>query len=54
MRIVLSVHDDIMARFGNQIGALGEKARPALSRAMNHTGAKARTQVVRASASRRR
>lgn len=35
-------------RLGNQIGAAGKNAPLALARAINHTGAKARTQMVRA------
>ncbi|QGY01488.1 hypothetical protein MMSR116_05910 [Methylobacterium mesophilicum SR1.6/6] len=37
-----------LARLGNQIGAAGKGAPLALARAINHTGAKARTQMVRA------
>ena len=37
-----------LARLGNQIGAAGQAAPMALARAINHTGAKARTQMVRA------
>ncbi len=37
-----------LARLGNQIGAAGKNAPVALARAINHTGAKARTQMVRA------
>ena len=37
-----------IARLGNQIGAAGKNAPVALARAINHTGAKARTQMVRA------
>lgn len=37
-----------IARLGNQIGAAGAKAPLALARAINHTGAKARTQMIRA------
>ncbi|MDP2358652.1 MAG: hypothetical protein Q8M31_21715 [Beijerinckiaceae bacterium] len=49
MRVVISVRDQVMARFGNQLTALGAgKANLALRRAMNHTGAKAKTQVSRA------
>lgn len=46
----LSVTLDASAlqRLGNQIGAAGAKAPLALARAINHTGAKARTQMIRA------
>ncbi|MGU3665820.1 hypothetical protein ACLBX9_16700 [Methylobacterium sp. A49B] len=37
-----------LARLGNQIGAAGKGAPLALARAINHTGAKAKTQMVRA------
>lgn len=37
-----------LARLGNQIGAAGKNAPVALARAINHTGAKAKTQMVRA------
>lgn len=37
-----------LERLGNLIGAAGKNAKPALARAINHTGAKARTQMIRA------
>lgn len=37
-----------LERLGNQIGALGDKAELGIARAINHTGAKARTQMIRA------
>lgn len=37
-----------IARLGNRIGAAGKGAPLALARAINHTGAKARTQMIRA------
>lgn len=37
-----------IARLGNQIGAVGARAPIALARAINHTGSKARTQMIRA------
>lgn len=37
-----------LERLGNQIGAAGKGAPLALARAINHTGAKARTQMIRA------
>lgn len=40
--------DDVLKRFGNQLAALGSQAEVVLSRALNHEGDKARTQVVRA------
>jgi len=47
--IRISFRDQVMARYANQMAALGEgKARLALQRALRHTGAKARTRVVRA------
>ena len=49
MQIQISLGEQALARFGNQIGALGEGGtKIAFARAVNHTGAKARTQVVRA------
>ncbi|MEW6121635.1 MAG: hypothetical protein AB1698_03420 [Pseudomonadota bacterium] len=41
--------DGILARFANQLAAVGEvKANQALQRAISHTGDKAKTQVIRA------
>lgn len=49
MQIKISMADDVLRRYGNQLGAIGDaKARMALARAVNHTGAKAKTQVIRA------
>lgn len=48
MRIELSVRDQLISSYGKQLAKLGHKADRALSRAMNHTGRKARTQVRRA------
>jgi len=48
MRIELSVRDQLISTYGKQLAKLGHKADRALSRAMNHTGRKARTQVRRA------
>jgi hypothetical protein len=49
MQVTISFRDQVMARYANQMSALGAgQARKALSRALRHTGAKARTQVVRA------
>ena len=49
MHLIISVQDQILARYGNQLAALGEgQARTALSRALNHEGDKGRTQVKRA------
>lgn len=39
--------DGLLGRFANQLAVLGANAPIALSRALNHTGAKARTQVIR-------
>lgn len=47
--ISIKSRDKILARFGNQLGALGEgKGRVAMARALNHTGRKANTAVKRA------
>lgn len=49
MRLIFEPRDQILARYGNALAALGEgKARIALSRALNHEGDKGRTQVKRA------
>lgn len=49
MQVTISFRDQVMARFANQLGALGDgKARKVMSRALKHTGRKARTQVIRA------
>ncbi len=49
MQVTISFRDQIMARYANQMGALGAgQAQAALARALRHTGAKARTRVIRA------
>jgi hypothetical protein len=49
MQVVISARDQVLARYGNALAALGERqARTALSRALNHEGDKGRTQVKRA------
>ena len=49
MQLIISARDQVLARYGNQLAALGEgQARTALSRALNHEGDKGRTQVKRA------
>jgi hypothetical protein len=49
MQLIISAQDQVLARYGNQLAALGEgQARTALSRALNHEGDKGRTQVKRA------
>ena len=49
MQLIITASDQVLARYGNQLAALGEgKARKALSRALNHEGNKGRTQVKRA------
>ena len=48
LELIISAHDQVLARYGNQLAALGEgQARTALSRALNHEGDKGRTQVKR-------
>lgn len=39
--------DGVLAQFENQLSVLGANAPIALARALNHTGAKAKTQVIR-------
>lgn len=39
--------DGLLQRFSNQLAVLGANAPIALARALNHTGAKAKTQVIR-------
>ncbi|MCA0404874.1 MAG: hypothetical protein LCH39_01810 [Proteobacteria bacterium] len=47
--VTISFADQILARYGQQIAAAGNGgARKALSRALRHTGRKAKTQVARA------
>jgi hypothetical protein len=49
MRLVITASDQVLARYGNALAALGEgQARTALSRALNHEGDKGRTKVKRA------
>jgi hypothetical protein len=49
MQLIVSARDQVLARYGNQLAALGEgQARTAMSRALNHEGDKRRTQVKRA------
>jgi len=49
MQLIISAQDQVLARYGNALATLGEgQARTALSRALNHEGDKARTQVKRA------
>lgn len=48
MEIRVSLQDEILTRFGNQLGALGEgEARAVMARSLNHEGDKGRTQVKR-------
>lgn len=47
-KIVIRPMDDLLTRFGNQLGAIGEgDARKVLARAVNRTAAMAKTRVVR-------
>ena len=49
MQLIISASDEVLARYGNALAALGEgQARTALSRALNHEGDKGRTRVKRA------
>jgi hypothetical protein len=49
MRLLINAKDPVLAKFGNQLAALGDsQARIAMSRALNHEGDKGRTQVKRA------
>jgi hypothetical protein len=49
MQLIISAKDRVLARYGNQLAALGDsQARTALSRALNHEGDKGRTRVKRA------
>ena len=45
--LFFSLDTSAIARLGNQISAAGAKAPLALARAINHTGGKAKTQMVR-------
>ncbi|GJD65163.1 phage tail protein [Methylobacterium frigidaeris] len=46
--LIVTLDAAAIARLGNQIAAAGAQARPALARAINHTGDKAKTQMTRA------
>ncbi len=46
--LVVTLDAAALARLGNQIAAAGAQAKPALARAINHTGDKAKTQMTRA------
>jgi hypothetical protein len=49
MQLVINAKDQVLAKYGNQLAALGSgQARLAMSRALNHEGDKGRTQVKRA------
>jgi hypothetical protein len=49
MQLIISARDQVLAKYGNQLAALGDRnARTAMSRALNHEGNKGRTQVKRA------
>lgn len=49
MRVIITPGDDIMRRFGNQIGALGEgKAHQALARAVNRVTTTVHGRVIKA------
>jgi hypothetical protein len=49
MEVRINLRDQVLARFGNQLGALGDGlARTVMARALNHSGDKGRTQVKRA------
>lgn len=49
MEIRVKLTDEILTRFGNQLGALGDGlARTVMARALNHEGDKGRTKVKRA------
>ena len=53
MQLIITARDQVLARYGNQLAALGEgQARTTMSRALNHEGDKGRTQVKRAWSSR--
>ena len=46
MQLIISASDQVLARYGNALAALGDRqARTALSRTLNHEGDKGRTQV---------
>ena len=49
MQLIISGRDQVLAKYGNALAALGERrARTAMSRALNHEGDKGRTKVKRA------
>jgi hypothetical protein len=49
VQIVLSLRDDILKRYGNSLGSLGEeKAQKVMARALNYEGKKAHVAVKRA------
>jgi hypothetical protein len=49
MQLVINAKDQVLARYGNRLAALGDgQARRVMSRALNHEGDKGRTQVKRA------
>lgn len=49
MQLIITAQDQVLARYGNALAALGEgQARTALSRALNHEGDKGRTKIKRA------
>ena len=49
MQLIIDAQDQVLARYGNQLAALGEgQARTAMARALNHEGDKGRTQAKRA------
>jgi hypothetical protein len=47
MELTIKLQDQALVRFGARLAALGERANMAMSRALNHEGAKALTQVKR-------
>ena len=49
MQLIITAQDQVLARYGNALAALGEgQARTALSRALSHEGDKGRTKIKRA------
>jgi hypothetical protein len=49
VHLIISAQDQVLAKYGNALAALGEgQARTALSRALNHEGDRGRTRVKRA------
>ena len=48
MQLIINAKDQVLAKYGNQLAALGDrKTRTAMSRALNHEGSNGRTQVER-------